>query len=454
MGTKNYITAIEIGSSKISGVIGIETYEGIKIIAYACEPVEGFVSKGVVRNVDATSACLTNIINRLETQLDNKISIEKVYINIAGLSVRSIKSTIRKEFDEYKKITTDIIDGMALDNDCQFIVPEGYQKVQVIVQEYKLDGTINTAPIGFHTRCIECNYLNIIIKDQFMKQLCESFDMAKIEIVDSFCAAKIEADTLLNKDDKKNCALVNMGAGTTTISIYRDELLRKLAVIPLGGENITRDICAEHVSREEAEQIKIFKGYNSTVTDDSSIPNEVLNKIISARVEEILQNIKHQITTSGEKVTHILFTGGAARLKNLSQLIKEHLPTYTTRIIIEPSLNSFSDSSLYLAEGAITPTLFGLLSTGKENCCREIMPKEPVKPIQTELFPAEEPQEEVQVVETEEKPKTTQKTGKSKPKENNIFGGLWDNWMNKGKKAINELKNNMTETEPDGNDEE
>ena len=456
MGTKNYITAIEIGSSKVAGVIGLETYEGIKIIAYACEPVEGFISKGVVRNVDATSACLTNIINRLETQLDNKINIEKAYINIAGLSVHSIKSTVKREFDEYKKITPEIIDELALDNENQFVVPEGYQKVQVIVQEYKLDGAINTAPTGFHTRCIECSYLNIVIKEQFMKQLCESFEMAKIVIADSFCAAKIDADNLLNKEDKRNCALVNMGAETTTISIYRDELLRKLVVIPLGGENITKDICAEQVSREEAEQLKIFKGYNSTIPDNSTISNEMLNKIIAARIEEILQNIKHQIITSGEKVTQILFTGGAARLKNLAQLIKEQLPTFSTRIIVEPSLNSFSDSSLYLADGAITPTLFGLLSTGKENCCRETMPKEPVKPIQAELFPAEEPQEEPEKVVEPEKKETKKepKTPKNpKPTGGGLFGTLFGQFINKGKEALEDFKTNITETEGESDDE-
>ena len=168
-----------------------------------------------------------------------------------------------------------------------------------------------------------------------------------------------------------------------------------------------------------------------------------------------MQNIKHQIITSGEKVTHILFTGGGARLKNLTQLIKEQLPTYTTRIIIEPSLNSLSDNTIYIAEGAITPTLYGLLNIGKENCCREIMPKEPAKPIQTELFPTEKPQEEEQTPDPEEKkPKTGKKTAKpekepSKP----FFGGLFGNWMNKGKEALEELKKNMTETEPEGNDE-
>lgn len=453
MGAKNYITAIETGSSKVSGTIGLATYEGIKIIAYASEPVEGFISKGVVRNVDAASACITNIINRLEAQLDDKITIEKAYTTIGGLSVRSIKTTVRREFDEYKKITADIIDSMAIENDSAFTVPEGYQKVQVIVQEYKLDGTVNTAPAGFTARSIECNYLNIVIKEQFMKQLGESFDMAKIEIVDSFCAAKIDADILLSKDDKRSCALVNMGAETTTISIYTDELLRKLVVLPLGGENITKDICGEQLSREEAEQLKIFKGYDSPTADNSPMSNETLNNIIGARVGEILQNIKHQITDSDEKVARILFTGGAAKLKNLKQLIDEHLPSYDTRIITEPSLNCFSDSSLSLAPGAITPTLFGLLSIGKENCCKELLPRETAIPIQTSLFENEDiPSENKQPDTTAGNQYITNDSSKTVISKQNKSRGI--KFINKVKDFFNDFKENVNEEEEyDANDE-
>lgn len=452
MGTKNYITAIEIGSSKVAGTVGVATYEGINIIAYASEPVDGFISKGVVRNVDAAGACLTNIINRLEAQLDNKVTIEKAYTTIGGISVRSVKSTVKREFDEYKKITPEIIDAMAIENDNEFVVPEGYQKVQVIVQDYKLDGSVNTAPAGFHTRSIEGSYLNIIINEQFMKQLGESFEMAKIEIVDSFTAAKLEADILLNKDDKHSCALVNMGAETTTISIYTNELLRKLVVLPLGGENITRDISTQHISREEAESIKIFKGHGATGSDNSLIANENLNKIIAARIEEILLNIKHQIESSGEKVGHIFFTGGAAKLKNLKTLLDEHLQDYTTRIITEPTLRCFNDSGLSLASDAITPTLFGLLSTGKENCCREVGAKEPATPVQLSLLEnveedKNEPEtaatatEEKAEVKTEEKDSKKSEKSRKKPK-----------WQQTLINMFADFKDNMTEDEE--NDDE
>lgn len=448
MGTKNYITAIEIGSSKIAGTVGVNTYEGINIIAYASEPVDGFISKGVVRNVDATSACLTNIINRLEAQLDNKVTIEKAYTTIGGMSVHSIKSTVKKEFDEYKKITTDIIEEMAADNEKGFIVPDGYQRVQMLMQEYKIDSGMNTAPTGFHTRNIEGNYLNIVINEQFMKQLSESFEMAKIEIADSFTAAKLDADILLNKEDKHSCALVNMGAETTTISIYTNELLRKLVVLPLGGENITKDISSEHVSRDDAESIKMFKGYNYTGADNQPIATDVLNKIVAARVQEILLNIKHQIESSGENVGQILFTGGGAKLKNLKSLLDEHLSEYTTRIITEPSLNCFSDSSLSLAAGAITPTLFGLLSTGKENCCKEVAPKEPVAPVQTELFD----NKTIEPVLQEESKKEEKKEQENKKEKETKKSERKNSWTTKFRSIFDELKDNIT-GEEDGDDE-
>ncbi len=73
MGQTNYIVAIELSSSKIKGAVGIETYNGITILATASTPVDGFISKGVVRNVDKTSEAISYIINSLEKY---KIAIE------------------------------------------------------------------------------------------------------------------------------------------------------------------------------------------------------------------------------------------------------------------------------------------------------------------------------------------------------------------------------------------
>ncbi len=375
MGNTCYIVAIELSSSKITGVVGVETTEGMRIMATASVCVDGFISKGIVRNVDKASEAINDIINMLETDLNKatgeNITIKKTYISFAGLSMHSIKSQVSRDFGQYIKITQDIIDGMECDNLETFQTPEGYKRLQVDPQEYRLDGNVDHNPAGAYTQTIECNYLNIVMKEQFYTQLCDSFAQAGIEIEDSFCAAHFDAEILLSKDLRRNgCALVNIGAETTTISIYNNDKPKKLIVLPLGSNNITRDLTAELISFAQAEEIKFIRGYKSTGSDNDGIDNETVSKVIYARMGEILNNVRHQIEESGEMVRHIVFTGGGSKLKNLKELLEEFLPNFSTDIKPEPQFNLISESGVNVY-GVITTALYGLLKQGKENCCED-----------------------------------------------------------------------------------
>lgn len=413
MAINNYIVAIEIGSSKISGAVGLQTYSGIKILAYANESVSSFVSKGVVRNVDETGKSLNSLINRLESSLDENVTIDKAYVAFGGLSMHTRLSSVVSEFSEYTKITQDIIDKMSLENDRLFSVPAGYQRVQVLPLECRLNGDSSLSPMGTPTRRIECNYQNILLREQYMKQLEESFAISKIKIVDSFNAIILEAGILLSDEERSSgAALVNIGAETTTVAIYSGKLLRKLAVIPLGSNNVTRDLCAEQIPYKEAEQMKIFKGYHSTDDDNSAIATELVDQIIAARMSEILLNVKHQIEEAETKVTNILFTGGGSKLKNIDSLIEECLPNFKNKMADEEPYSYICDDKLSLAKGAITPTLYGLLENGKENCCNEAVSPAPPQyqsdlfgPIETPAAPAPEEEPEKPA----EKPKEPEK---------------------------------------------
>ena len=452
MGTKNYIVALELGSSKVSGAVAVENYEGINVIAYASEPVNEFISKGVVRNIDETSKCLTSIINKLETQLDGA-TIQKAYVALGGLSLQSTKSTVKREFLEYTKITQEIIDEMAFENDCLYRAPEGYEKVDVITQEYKMGGDTSLNPIGMSVRSIECNYLNIIIKDQFMKQLAESFQLAKIEI-DSFTAAQINAEQLLNNDEKRDgCALVDIGAETTTVSIYTKNLMRKLCVLPLGSANITRDLQAEHISQADAETLKIHAGYKAERFGESSISSELRNNIIGARMMEILQNVYQQIKRSGENLSNAVITGGGAKLKNIELLLNDNLPGLKVRIATEPFIEFGTSSTLKVKREEISATLLGLLKNGKQNCCQEprvqavqqvifteeeTLKKEPETPVQPEE-PVKSAEENKQQKEEIKKPKP--------PKKPSIFTSLFGDWTKNIKESAKDFVNNATKEE-------
>ena len=451
MGTKNYIVALELGSSKVSGAVAVENYDGINVIAYTSEPVNGFIAKGVVRNIDETSKCLTSIINKLETQLDG-VTIQKAYVALAGMSLQSIKSTVKREFAEYTKITQDIIEEMVAENDRIFCVPEGYKKVQVLTQECKMGGDTSLNPIGMSVRNIECNYLNIIIKEQFMKQLGESFQLARIEIEDSFTAARINAEQLLNKDEKRDgCALVDIGAETTTIAVYTNNQLRKLCVLPLGGANITRDLQAEHISQSDAETLKIHAGYKAERFGESSISSELRDNIIGARMMEILQNVYQQIKRSGESVSNVVITGGAAKLKNIEPLLNDNLPGLKIRIATEPFIDFTTSAALKVKKDEISATLLGLLKAGKVNCCLE--PK--VQAVQQVIFKDEEivevkeetpKQPEEKKADNEDKKQPEEKEKPKKPKGPSIFD-IFSGWKDSVKKSAKDFIENTTKEE-------
>ena len=70
-----YVVAIEIGSSKISGMVGKRNSDGnIQVLSYASEQSSSFIKKGVVFNIDKTSLSLTNIVKRLEGETHMNIS--------------------------------------------------------------------------------------------------------------------------------------------------------------------------------------------------------------------------------------------------------------------------------------------------------------------------------------------------------------------------------------------
>lgn len=434
----DYITAIEISSSKISGTVGVNTYEGIKILAAASIPVEGFISKGVVRNVDETSNALNRIINSLEEKLDN-VAIKRAYISLAGLTMQSIKSKVVREFDCYTKITQDIINGMVEENDNSFNTPQGYRRVEAISQEYKLDGKPDKNPVGAPTRHIEGNYLNIIVKEQFLDQLNDCFRQAEIDIEDSFCAARMDADIILPADARRNgCALVNIGADTTTIVIYKNDMMRKLVVVPLGSNNITMDLCSLQISKDEAEEIKITHGYKPANGDICSVDSDTVNNVIGARMNEILQNVKYQIEESNENVVHIIFTGGGSKLKNFELLLDEYIPNYRCNIVSEPKFSLISSNDVNL-NGIFSTALYSLLKLGSVNCCEELKPATYTPPVEQKLefLENDEPQEEIK--EEPQKPKEENKKEESAPK--NTSTKKPSKWS----KLIDTVKNTVTQ---------
>ena len=393
MAVTDFIVAIELGSSKISGIAGKKLPDGsIQILATASENASGCIRKGVIYNLDKTTQSLTSIIKKLESTL--KASIGKVYIGVGGQSLRTIRNTEVRHMEEETKISQELIDSLKDSNRNVPIV--GHQILGVVPQEYKVGNDLIVDPVGVQTDHIEARFLNIIarnnVKDNVTK-CCNSAPFEIAEDAEDLIAPLALADAVLNSSEKRSgCVLVDFGADTTIVSVYKNNILRHLAVIPLGGNNITRDICSQQIEEEDAEALKIRfaqayiepkenedenKSYR--LENGTSINAILLEDIVEARLNEILDNVANQIVLSGydnKLLAGAIITGGGINLKNMEE-------AFTKRTKIE-KLRVAKDTHIVLKgmevkKDGTNNTLIALLAAGKENCCL-MMPEPTTRP--------------------------------------------------------------------------
>ncbi|MBR3895402.1 MAG: cell division protein FtsA [Bacteroidaceae bacterium] len=389
--TTDFMVAIELGSTRITGVAGQKDSDGkLTILAYASEDATACIRKGAVFNIDKTAGAITSIINKLEAALD--ASIAKVYVGISGQSVRTVKNTVIRQFEEETRITNNIVDELI--STSRSTRTDGYEILEVVPQEYKVGTGLQTDPVGVITSHIEGRFLHIIARQGVRNKIEESFQLAATRIAGYFIAplemAKVTAtDTEL----RAGCALIDFGAETTTVQVYKDYLLRHLVVLPLGSNNITKDICSLGIEETVAEDLKVkyasaysepFEADSKPVTytygtDDSTITDRVLNEITEARMEEIIANVWNQIGLSGyddKLMAGIIVTGGGSHLGQLQTAIqkKTHIEKFRHATYVIPQVESVT--SELLSKNSRQGTLLGLLNSARQNCCEQEPPRD------------------------------------------------------------------------------
>ncbi len=199
MATTEFIAAIELGSSKITGVAGRKSSDGsMQILAYAQEDSSTFIRKGVVFNLDRTAQSLTSIINQLEGELKN--SIARVYVGIGGQSLRTVRNVISRELEEETKITEELVNSIGDENIAIPVVDMDI--LDVAPQEYKVGNILQASPIGLIGNHIEARFLNIVARSSVKKNLENCFAQARIDIADLLIAPLVTANAVLTESER------------------------------------------------------------------------------------------------------------------------------------------------------------------------------------------------------------------------------------------------------------
>ena len=389
MNNDKVIVAIDLGSSKISGAAARKGTDGsLEVLACAAVPSSSFIRHGAVYNLDRTADAIARLIEMLERQLDTKIL--QTFMGYCGKSMRSVSVVLKRNLEDGEVITSDLVDDMLAE--CGGLPSDNMLALSVASQEFRTDfkNVPESDPIGVACTHVEGRFQRVMIRPKLFKFLDDSFKRASLDIADSFVGPMVLADYILTEDERqRGCALVDYGADTTTVAVYKGGQLARLRVLPLGSDTITKDIMSQfQLSHEQAESLKISYGlYGLSGSDDEvvaagekQISLKLLGEIVEARNEEILANVINQIRESGyydALFGGVILTGGGANLKKLgsaaSQLFNGISPI---RICLEQPVNvKWTDSSWDVADGTHL-ALAALLARGDENCCEEYQEKD------------------------------------------------------------------------------
>lgn len=392
---KEFIVAIELGSSKITGIAGKKNSDGsISILAVVKEDSTSCIRKGVVFNIDKTVLCLTNIIKKLETTL--KTNIARVYVGVGGQSIRSVKNVIIKDLPADTVVSQDMINELMDANRSMTYAEQ--EILDAATQEYKVDALYQLDPVGIPCSRLEGNFLNILWRKTFYKNLNQCLNKAGVEIAELYLAPLALADAVLTETEKRTgCVLIDLGADTTTVLVYYKNILRHLAVIPLGGENITKDITSLLMEDSQAEQMKLK--YASAYTDNSDIDDNKkypidqdrkvdsrkFIEIVESRLQEIIENVFYQIPNeyADKLIGGIILTGGGSNMPNIEKAFTNQGPTEKIRIAKFVNQNINSNLPEITAHTGTMNTILGLLVKGDINCAGE--------EITADLFQSNEP---------------------------------------------------------------
>ena len=345
MEKNQYIVALEIGSSKIVGAIAEKTSAGYLSVKHLQEERHlNSVRYGIVQNVENIKSSVNRILKNLEGMVDGRIT--QVYMGVSGRSLHSMLSEVNRSVGTTEPITKELIDRII--HEATSTPIRNHDTIDIVPRTFYVDKVETINPVGQFGSSIKIR-VNLIVAKPSLKLNLNRLMTFGIPVKDYIVTPLAVAEQILSESDRElGCMLVDMGAETTTVAIYRNKALIYLNTLPLGGRNLTRDVMTGlNVLEETAENVK--KNINNPL-DPNNVSNVVIEGLnapeaanyISARTGEIIANINQQLANAGvssDQIQSIVLIGGGAHLGGLQQKLAETIKIRVRMGQNPPALN-------------------------------------------------------------------------------------------------------------------
>ena len=339
------IVGLDIGTSKVLAIVGEITPSGeVEIIGVGHHPSRG-MKKGVVVNIESTVQSIQRAVE--EAELMAGCEIHSVFAGIAGSHIQSFNSHGIVAIKEKEVGTSDV--ERVIEAARALAIPADQKILHILPQEFIIDKQEGVRePIGMSGVRLEAKVHIVTGAVSAAQNIVKCVRRCGLEVDDIILEQLASSISVLTEDEKElGVCLVDIGGGTTDISVYTEGAIRHTAVIPIAGDQVTNDIAvALRTPTQHAEDIKKKFGCALTqvVQDNETIevpsvgdraPRKLaratLAEVIEPRIEELYGLVLAELRRSGfEDVigSGIVLTGGSSKMEGMIDLAEEvfHMP--------------------------------------------------------------------------------------------------------------------------------
>ncbi|MFI3294532.1 MAG: cell division protein FtsA [Rikenellaceae bacterium] len=343
-----YIAAVDLGTTKVAIAVGRKAENNkIEILSVKEVHSEGVI-KGDLKNLEQAASAIREVKAQIEKELS--LTLSQVLVGISGQHIKCINDTgnvfVRNSNQGISEITAEDVQNL-ISLMHRKSVGVGKTIINVLPQIYKVDEESDISePVGMEGKRLEAKFNIIVGEESAIERVRRCFERVGMQMIEPVLQPLASAEAVLSEDEKElGVAVIDIGGGTTDLCIYYDKIIRHIAVIPIGGNIVNKDIKSIGVLNKHIEKLKTTFGEaiaSKTPAEKyiklrpvsgqpaKEVPLRTLACIIEARMYDIIDLVKIEIErgTAGVKLgAGIVLTGGGANLKNLDLLFRSKLQT-------------------------------------------------------------------------------------------------------------------------------
>jgi len=375
MRKERVVVGLDVGTTKVVALVGNVADGMIEIIGMGKAESHG-LEKGVVVDIGRTISSIRKAIEEAENMADVKVS--SVYVGIAGKHINSINNSGTVSINRPDRIITDDDIHRVVETAQAIQLPPASEMIHVIPRQYIVDGQDGiTDPVGMTGTRLEVDVhivTGAITAVHNLVRCVKTLDVGIEQIVLEPIASALAV--LSSAEKELGVILLDIGGGTTDISVFRGGDIWFSKVIPIAGEHITNDITVGlQTPIEEAELIKKQAGTAlvdsvgedekievATIGGDEkkTVSKKKLAKIIEPRVEELLDLAMQEVEDAGYRdlvPAGLVLTGGTSLLDGIAEFAHQRYGIPVRRGKIPQGIHGLRD----IVESPIYATSIGLL---------------------------------------------------------------------------------------------